>query len=164
MVFAIASYINKINSMKYILSLCVACMAFAFNSFSQIKNPTTLAFSAIKKGANYEVIIKATIAKPWHMYSQKTPSGGPLPTKISFNKNPLITIVGNTKEVGKLEKINDKNFGVDVLYFSNEVIFSQIVKVKAGVKTNITGTIEYMVCDDSQCLPPTKKPFDIKLL
>lgn len=42
-------------------------------------------------------------------------------------------------------------------------MYTQLVKVKAGVKTNIAGNISYMVCDDEQCLPPSKKQFDIKL-
>jgi hypothetical protein len=156
--------LKKINhiKMKSVFAIC-AIMLFAVCTNAQVKNLASFSFTATKKGADYEVIIKATIEKPWHIYSQTTPAGGPLPTKISFNKNPLITIVGKAKEVGKLEKIHDKNFGVDVLYFSNTVSFVQLVKVKAGVKTNITGTIEYMVCDDEQCLPPTKKTFDIKL-
>ena len=62
-----------------------------------------------------------------------------------------------------MEKINDKVFGVQVFYYSSKVVYSQVVKVKGLVNTNITGTIAYMVCDDTQCLPPTKKTFDIKL-
>jgi hypothetical protein len=50
-----------------------------------------------------------------------------------------------------------------VLSYSDKVQWVQTVKVKGGIKTNISGTIEYMVCDDSHCLPPTKKSFDLKL-
>ena len=31
------------------------------------------------------------------------------------------------------------------------------------MKTNVRGSIEYMICDDTKCLPPVKKFFDIKL-
>ena len=86
-----------------------------------------------------------------------------MPTKISFNKNPLIVKEGKTKETGKMEKINDKVFGVQVFYYSGKVVYSQVVKVKGSVRTNITGTVSFMVCDDTQCLPPTKKTFDLKL-
>lgn len=149
--------------MKRLLFVTFLIIATGVCTSAQVKNPTTISFNAIKKGADYEVVIKVAIAKPWHIYSQNTPSGGPLPTKITFNKNPLITLVGKPKETGKLEKIFDKNFEVDVLYYSNEVMYTQLVKVKPGIKTNITGTFEYMVCDDNECLPPTKKTFDIKL-
>jgi Disulphide bond corrector protein DsbC len=146
---------------KLIFTVVFAIISFSL--FAQLKDPASFTFEAKKKGAITEIVITATIAKPWHLYSQNTPKGGPIPTKISFNKNPLVSLSGNVKETGKLEKIHDKNFDVDVLFYSNKVVFSQQVKVKAGVKTNISGTVEYMVCDDEQCLPPTKKPFSISL-
>jgi thiol:disulfide interchange protein DsbD len=73
---------------------------------------------------------------------------------------------GKAKEIGKLEKTLDKNFsakGVEVLFFGDQVQFVQNITLKGAVKTNISGSVEYMVCDDSQCLPPTKKSFDIKI-
>ncbi len=148
--------------MKKLIFVYVA-LAFTTLGFAQLKNPVMFSFDAVKKGSDYVVNLKATVQKPWHIYSQNTPSGGPLPTKITFTKNPLITFVGKTIEKGKLEKIFDNIQDVEVLYFSNEVVFSQTIKVKAGLKTNITGVIEYMVCDDKQCLPPTKKSFELKL-
>ncbi len=130
---------------------------------AQVKDPVKWKYEAKKKGDAYEVIITANVEKPWHIYSQNTGKGGPIPTKITFKTNPLVKAEGAAKETGKLEKIYDKNFGTDVLFYSNNVVFTQAVKVKAGVKTNVSGTVEYMVCDDEQCLPPTKKTFDIKL-
>jgi len=131
---------------------------------AQVQNPVQWKFEAKKKGADYEIVITATVDKPWHIYSQNTGKGGPVPTNITFKKNPLVTLSGKVIETGKLEKVYDKNFSTDVLFYSNKVVFTQLVKVKAGVKTNVSGTVEYMVCDDEQCLPPTKKTFDIKLL
>ncbi len=141
---------------------------FAFVSasflFAQRQNPVNWNFTAQKKSADtYDIILTAEVESPWHIYSQNTGKGGPIPTAISFKTNPLVTKQGKAKEVGKLEKVYDKNFKTDVLYFSDKVQFVQTVKVKGGIKTNLSGTVEYMVCDDSQCLPPTKKTFDLKL-
>jgi Disulphide bond corrector protein DsbC len=145
--------------------LLVLSLGFLQLSFAQIKDPVAWTFEAKKKAADtYEVTITASVPKPWHMYSQNMPSGGPIPTKVVFNPNPLVKKNGNTKEQGKLEKINDKIFGMEVLFFSGKVVYTQLVKVKPGIKTNIAGYVNYMVCDDEQCLPPTKKQFDIKLL
>ena len=147
---------------KIVLSALIGLFAFAASA--QIKNPVTWKYEAKKKTADtYEVVITASVEKPWHIYSQNTGAGGPIPTKLSFKANPLITLVGKAAEKGKLEKVHDKSFDVDVLYYSNSVVFTQTVKVKNAAKTNITGTVEYMVCDDSQCLPPKKQSFDIKL-
>jgi len=35
------------------------------------------------------------------------------------------------------------------------------VKLKANVKTNLSGKVEFMVCDEKQCLPPSD--VDIKV-
>jgi thiol:disulfide interchange protein DsbD len=48
----------------------------------------------------YEVHLIATPPIGWHIYSQLTPEGGPIPTSFSFNKNALITLVGKTIEKG----------------------------------------------------------------
>ena len=111
----------------------------------------------------YKVTITATIEQPWHIYSQNTPDGGPVPTNFSFTKNPLLTLVGKTKETGKLETIHDKNFGVDVKSYSDKVVFTQIVKVKGNVKTNLSGQVEFMICNDHECLPPTNSKFSVAL-
>lgn len=144
--------------------LALSFLSIAFISFGQIDNPVSWSYEAKKKSADtYDIVITASIEHPWHIYSQSTGKGGPVPTSVTFKANPLITKNGTVKEVGKLEKIYDKNFETNVLSYSDKVQWVQTVKVKGGIKTNISGTIEYMVCDDSHCLPPTKKSFDLKL-
>ena len=153
--------------MKKIIVVFFA-LVLASNLIAQIKDPVSWKYETVKQsGNNYQLVITATVPKPWHIYSQNTPKGGPIPTKIIVNTNPLITVAaGKAKEIGKLEKTLDKNFspkGVEVLFFSDQVQFVQNISLKGAVKTNISGTVEYMICDDSQCLPPTKKSFDIKI-
>jgi hypothetical protein len=50
-----------------------------------------------------------------------------------------------------------------VKYYSDKVEFTQTIIVKGKAKTNVSGTVEYMVCNDERCLPPNVKSFDIKL-
>lgn len=132
---------------------------------AQVQNPVQWSYTAKKKASNvYEVVVTAVLEPSWHIYSQNTPSGGPVPTKFTFTKNPLISFEGKVKEVGKLKSEKDNIFGVDVKYYSDKVEFVQMVKLKKdNLKTNVSSTIEYMLCNDSQCLPPTKKTIDIKL-
>lgn len=145
------------------LFLFLVILLAAGTAFGQ--DPVSWSYEAKKKSAGvYEIVITAELSRSWHLYSQHTGKGGPIPTRISFKPNPLITRTGTVKEVGKLEKQYDENFKTDVLYFSNKVEFVQTVKVKGNAKTNVAGTIEYMVCDDSKCLPPAKKTFDLKLM
>ena len=103
------------------------------------------------------------VNSPWHTYSQFTPDGGPLPTHFSFTKNPLYMLDGKVKENGKLFKKHEDVFGVDVKYFNGKVDFVQLVKVKGNAKTNFSGAVEFMVCNDQQCLPPATEKFSIPL-
>ena len=57
--------------------------------------------------SQYEVRMTATPPIGWHIYSQFTPGGGPIPTSFSFNKNALIALVGKVVEKGKLTKYYD---------------------------------------------------------
>ncbi|MDR0792141.1 MAG: protein-disulfide reductase DsbD N-terminal domain-containing protein [Chitinophagaceae bacterium] len=146
---------------KIILTALFA--ASAVIAFSQTQNPVTWSYAAVKKTGNeYQIVLTATVAKPWHIYSQNMQDGGPVPTKITFAKNPLVTLQGKTIEKGNMKSMRDKNFdNMEVKYYSDKVEFVQTITAKA--KTNVSGTIDYMVCDDRQCLPPTTKNFSVKL-
>lgn len=147
---------------KTVITLFFACITSLVTG--QIKDPVSWSYETKKKTADtYDVIITAHVEEPWHIYSQKTGKGGPIPTRVSFKANPLLVITGSPKELGKVEQIYDDIFKTNVAYLSGKVQYVQTVKLKSSVKTNISGTVEYMVCDDTQCLPPAKKSFDLKL-
>jgi len=54
----------------------------------------------------------------------------------------------------------EKAFGMEVAYFENEVIFQQKIRLKTGQAT-VSGTLEYMTCNDQKCLPPDDLEFSI---
>ena len=139
-------------------------LSIPFISFAQVQDPVNWSFLA-KKTADktYEIHLTATIESGWHIYSQSTPDGGPIPTAITFAKNPLAIMDGGIKEVGKLEQHNEPLFGVDVKQYSNKVDFVQVVILKSNVKTAINGSVEFMVCNDRQCLPPKSEKFSIPI-
>jgi hypothetical protein len=128
------------------------------------QNPVHWSFSSVKLEGNvYEIHLSATIDAPWHTYSEWTPAGGPLPTKITFSPNPLMTAIGIIKEQGDLQHVYDKTFDVEVDYFSGKADFVKLVKLKGHAKTALAGTVEFMACNDKQCLPPSKINFSIAL-
>lgn len=151
---------KKIMSKRSIALLLAAlpCLLFA-----QVKDPVKWSFSAKKTATGYDVVIVANLEKGWHTYSQNTPDGGPVATSFTFTKNPLLTLDGKVTEKGKLEKKFEELFDLNVLQYSNTVTFTQKVRLKGKVKTNLSGTVEFMVCNDKECLPPKKVPFTIAL-
>ncbi|TAN13718.1 MAG: hypothetical protein EPN37_13235 [Chitinophagaceae bacterium] len=56
----------------------------------------------------------------------------------------------------------DKNFNSVLKFYENKVEFVQYVKVRPGTKF-VKGSLEYVVCDNHQCLPPKDIDFDINL-
>ena len=148
--------------MKKIL-LAVLLFGFALQSQSQKLAPVKWLYQAVKTGdKKYNVIITANVDAPWHIYSQFVKKG-PVPTTVQFAKNPLVLITGTTKEVGNLEKKFDNNFGAVIGSFGGKVQFIQAVTLKVNTKTKLTGTIEYMVCNEERCLPPTKQSFEVDI-
>ena len=139
-------------------------LCFSNVLFAQIQHPVSWTSSSKKiNDKTYEIHLTANINKGWHIYSQTTAEGGPIPTNISFTKNPLLVINGKTKEVGKLEQRHEALFGVDVKQFSDKVDFVQLVKLKAPVKTSVDVAVEFMVCNDKECLPPITKKMSVAL-
>jgi len=134
-------------------------------SKGQIPNPILWNYSAKKiADKTYEIHLTATIQNTWHLYSQKQPADAIVqPTEIIFQKNPLIKFDGTVKEVGKMQLFKDEKLKLSANQYANKVDFVQKVKLKANLKTNIVGTVEYQTCDDKKCLPPKKIDFSIAL-
>ena len=148
--------------MKKIYLALLSLFAVATAS-AQIENPVKWSYTAKKISDKvFDVYITATLDNKWHIYAQDA-GEGPEPTSLSFSKNPLINLDGKVKEEGKLEKEYDKNFGSTLKFYSKKVSFVQRVKLKSPVATVLKGSVNYMVCNDSKCLPPKEIPFAVKV-
>jgi len=140
--------------MKNVL-LAIALFTCAFVN-SQILEPVTWS-TAVEKVSDteYKLIATATIESGWHLYSQTVPDGGPIPTSFSFEGNSNYLKKGNTTE-GKGHTIMDPIFEMQITYFDTKADFEQRIRVKGDVPFKVEGIVEFMVCDDSRCLPPTE--------
>jgi hypothetical protein len=149
---------------KKCLSLLLLIVV-ALNIHAQ-QDPVHVKFE-VKKLADksYELHIVTAIDAPWHIYSQIQPKEAiAAPTEISFTKNPLIIINGKAAEIGKKEKYEDKNLGIIQYQYSDKLEFVQKFSLKAAVKTNLRGSITYIACNDTRCLPDKTVEFDIPVL
>lgn len=109
-----------------------------------------------------KLIITATIEKGWHLYSQNIGDGGPIKTTFTFVPSTDYELVGKVTE-GKAIEFYDKNFDMPLAYFSGEAVFTQKIKINNLKTFNVIGTVEFMVCDDEKCLPPTLVDIQIKV-
>ncbi|SFH26605.1 protein-disulfide reductase DsbD domain-containing protein [Pedobacter insulae] len=145
---------------KLIFTLTAAL--FSLTSYAQIEKPVTWSYAAKKTSATEAIIyLKATIEDGWHLYSQFVKAGGPVKTTITFDKSPLFTLVDKTTEPKPITKF-ESTFNMNVSYFEKSVIFQQKVKLK-GKTALVKGKLEFMVCDDHQCLPPEEIAFSVSI-
>lgn len=143
----------------------IIALAIMVGLGAKAQNPVSWTFTA-KKVADktYEIHMTANIQDNWHLYSQTQPDDAiAMPTTFTINPNPLFTLEGKIKEVGKLEKFHDAKLDLSANQYSNTVNFVQVVKLKANVKTNFSGNVEFQTCDDKKCLPPKTVNFNIAL-
>ena len=124
-------------------------------SFSQIHNPVKWSTSVVAVSeSKYDLVVQASIESGWHLYSQNVPENGPIPTSFTFPKNPAYELVGKvSEETGKT--VNDPIFNMKIKFFENKATFKQRINVLSKKAFKITGEVEFMVCDDANCLPPT---------
>ena len=132
-------------------------------SVAQIYDPVQWSFSTESLGNNeYNVIFKADIEAGWHVYSQNIADGGPIPTAFYFAEASDYERIGVVTESEAIV-LQDPVFDMELRFFEKEAIFTQKVKVLGKEPVAVKGELEYMVCNDGQCLPPTTVEFDINL-
>jgi hypothetical protein len=144
---------------KLLTALCLVSLSY-FSAQSQILKPVTWYYAAKKNTPTTATLyIKATIDNGWHLYSQYVKDGGPVKTTFSFPAAKGYSLVGKTAEPKPITKY-ESTFSMDVSYFEKSVIFQQKIKLSAKAAT-VNGKVEFMVCNDKQCLPPEEVEFNI---
>ena len=110
------------------------------------------------------LVMTAQIDKTWHLYSQYIPTDkeGPLPTTFSFTKTKDFQLIGKVRESKPIEE-NDPNFGIVLKFFADKAVFKQKIKVLSPKDFVVNGVVNFMCCDDKQCLPPSDVEFEFKL-
>ena len=117
----------------------------------------------------YELEITAHLEKGWHLYSQfleqnegYDPLNSPFSTYITYDLSPNFDTIGNTKEIG-IETHYDPVWESEISFFSDKATFTQLIKLNNLDSTVLNGNINFMICNETQCLPPEDYKFKIEL-
>ncbi len=139
---------------RFVILILWCFLAFQFSVASQIYEPVKWSTAVQKVSDNqYKLITTATIEPGWHLYAQEVPEDGPVPTTFIYDDdNGAIKIIGNTVEE-EGHTIDDPVFQMVIKYFDKSAIFEQLIETSEP-RTSVTAFVEFMVCDDSKCLPP----------
>jgi thiol:disulfide interchange protein DsbD len=153
---------NTTRSLKgfRILLVFIAALLTTSMAWSQILEPVKWSFSSEKTGDTEAVItFRAEIEKNWHLYSQDIPMAPPATTFVFEGDTTLYELVGGVSESESVEEF-DPNFDMVLKYFSDEAIFQQKIKLLTDGPVTVKGYLNYMCCDDKQCLPPEDVEFE----
>lgn len=99
------------------------------------------------------ITFKAKIDPKWHIYSQRPTDAGPIPTSFSITPNANFELIGKVVETDAHEEFVAA-FDAKVFVFEKEAVFKQKIKRKGTAGFTIATSLEYMTCNDRQCLPP----------
>ena len=140
--------------MKRILTLFA--VVFATVLFAQ-PQPVKWSTSYEVQDPYIKVIVHADIEEGWHLYSQNLADGGPIPTSFYLDTSSAFAPLGSWSE-GEPHVEYDPNFEMDLAFFSESADFTILLEPKETDFT-VKGELEFMVCNDEMCLPPTYVDF-----
>lgn len=132
------------------LMLLLNLAAFSQNQLTPVS--WTLSYVDLPNNEG-ELVFKAKIDPKWHIYSQRPTDAGPIPTSFSITPAPGIELLGKVQETDAHEEYVAA-FEAKVFIFEKEAVFKQKIKRKSAAGNKVSATVEYMTCNDRQCLPP----------
>jgi thiol:disulfide interchange protein len=136
------------------------CIFFEQQAEAQIKHPVKWRFEVNRLNATKaELVCTAVIEEGWHLYSQHLKEGGPLPTRFEFAVSSDYKLSGSVVEPAGSERM-DSTFQMKVKWFEGIATFKQRMDMKATFSV-IRGTVEFMVCNDHECLAPETIQFSV---
>lgn len=149
---------------KQNLLLLFAFFLGIFSLKSQVLEPVKWQFSLNSvSDTEVEIVAEAAIDEGWHLYSVNLPEGGPVPTSINLIESDEYGAAGEIKQEPQPEKQYDQAFDMELSWFSNFATLTLPVRIKSADVEVVEGYVEFMVCDDEQCLPPDRVDFSLSL-
>lgn len=141
--------------------LFALCAAAAFG-FAQ-ENPVTWQTSTKQiSETEYQIIFEANIEHSWHLYDigPYVEGEGPNATTFRFELPDNAVLIDSIEMIDKPVRKLDEMFGIEIGYFEHKARFGQKIKISDGGAI-IRANVEWMVCDDRQCLPPADEDLTV---
>lgn len=133
-------------------------------ALAQAGHPVSWAFAVGQNtDSTASITLTATCEEGWHLYALTLPrDDGPFPTVIAVDSSAHFRLDPAPLEPTPVE-VHDPNFDMLVRYHGHVATFIVPVKRLSKEAVNVTGSVEYMCCNDKMCLPPVKVGFSVPL-
>lgn len=146
--------------MKKILAALLLVIIGTVSAHAQIHDPVKWETTVENIRENEATVVITAIIEPgWHLYSQFIEEGGPVPTSFRFDGGKGYELIGSVTESPQAVSEFDPFFNMEIAWHKSKVRFSQKIKLTEP-QVSISGILEFMVCNDVNCLPPEEIPFE----
>lgn len=109
--------------------------------------------------AEKTLVFSAKLDAGWHLYDMNLPEGGPISTSFSFENLKGAKAIGTPIASKEATTVFDEQFQMELRWFAGEVSFRQKIEVTDPKHLQVNGYVEYMACNDENCLPPEQEEF-----
>lgn len=109
--------------------------------------------------AEKTLVFSAKLDAGWHLYDMNLPEGGPISTSFSFENLKGTKAIGTPIASKEATTVFDEQFQMELRWFAGEVSFRQKIEVTDPKHLQVNGYVEYMACNDENCLPPEQEEF-----
>ena len=148
--------------MKRIISLLTLFICVAAAAVAQFQNPVSITATQKKVGDNaLEIVFQGTVEAGWHVYSTDIADGGPTRAELTIEKQKGLKPDGKLRATGKVLKMMDDMFGMEVSYMEGTASFVQRFIITEP-EYEVAGYLTYGACNDENCIPPTNVEFDFR--
>ena len=113
-------------------------------------------------GDAYRIVLEATIPAGYHMYDMGPYEGGPTATTIVLTPGEGVQLDGPVEQLTKAHTYYDELFGMQIGTLSGKPRFAQKVHL-ATAKGTVAAQLEWMICNDSSCMPPDDTELTIEI-
>ena len=113
-------------------------------------------------GDAYRIVLEAAIPAGYHMYDMGPYEGGPTATTIVLTPGEGVQLDGSVEQLTKAHTYYDELFGMQIGTLSGKPRFAQKVHL-ATAKGTVTAQLEWMICNDSSCMPPDETELTIEI-
>lgn len=156
----------RIRLTRIALAILVSFIS-VFSAAAAIPSNVTWTSEVVQTSPTEGVISwHADINDGWHIYGIEMPDmpDTPLPPPTSFDINPVngLELIGGVEASTAIESHYDDILKLNIPWVSGSVTFTQKFRLTDGAKSLvISGTINYMACNNDACTPPAREEFSL---
>ena len=145
--------------MKKVLSFMLLLM-IAWAAEAQILTPVKWEIKLEDSDSSVKTLLfSAKLDNGWHLYDMNLPEGGPISTSFNYETLKGAKTVGSPVPSKKATTVYDEQFEMNLSWYAYEVSFTQKLEITNPKAFKVEGYVEFMACNDENCLPPDKESF-----